>query len=238
MRKLIVSFMAVTFLAACSPKVTSSLVKSHQALPSDAEVVVLEENQAAPADAESLGRIKIGDTGFTSKSGTYEAVLNLAKEQARQAGGNVVKITEHKSPDFYSSIHRVKAEVFRVDDLSVLRGEEAGGAVSAHPDYAVIYFWRSSGVGTLVSYDVYVGDKKVYRSKPGTKAEVKVYEEGDVEIWAKTEAKEVIPLTVRKGEDYYVRTAVTMGVLVGRPSFEKISAGPGKIEYESVKGRK
>ena len=185
----------------------------------------------------TLGHIKIGDTGFTTKNGNYAAVLNIAKDEARKAGGNVVKITKHKSPDMLSSMHRIEADILRVDDLSVLSGEMSDMEVSTHPDYAVIYFYRESGAGALVSYDVYVGDTKVYRSKPDTKAEVKLYEDGDVEVWAKTEAKEVLPLTVKKGADYYVRTSVSSGIMIGRPRMEIVSAETGREEYESIKDK-
>lgn len=211
MKQLFIAIWTIIILAGCSPKIISSFTSSYTALTEEAEVLVLEQAAPMPESAEVLGHIKIGDTGFTTQNGNYAAVLNIAKDEARKAGGNVVKITEHKSPDMLSSMHRIKADILRVDDLSVLSGEMSDMEVSTHPDYAVIYFYRESGAGALVSYDVYVGDTKVYRSKPDTKAEVKLYKDGDVEVWAKTESKEVLPLTVKKGMDYYIRTSVFTG---------------------------
>ena len=237
MRKFFVLFYIGIVLSGCSPKITSSITSAHTSLAKDAEVMVLEIDTPMPEKAEVLGQIKIGDTGFTTKNGNYAAVLNIAKEQARQAGGNVVKITEHKSPDMHSSIHRIKANILRVDDLSALSDDTSDQVVSAHPDYAVIYFYRESGAGAIVSYDVYVENTKVYRSKPNTHAEVKLYEEGDVEVWAKTESKEVLPITIKKGKDYYIRTSVSAGIMIGRPRMEIISVEAGKEEYESVKGK-
>lgn len=235
MRKYFVLFFIEFVLLGCSPKITSNFTTSHTPLNKDMEVMILDIDAPMPENAEVLGQIKIGDTGFTTKNGNYAAVLNIAKDEARKAGGNVVKITEHKSPDMISSMHRIKAEILRVDDLSVLSGDMSDMEVSTHPDYAVIYFYRESGAGALVSYDVYAGDTKVYRSRPNTKAEVKLYEDGDVEVWAKTEAKEVLPLTVKKGADYYVRTSVSSGIMIGRPRMEIVSDEAGKEEYESIK---
>lgn len=235
MRKWSVLLYVGIVLVGCSPKITSSLTSARIPLAKDAEVLVLELAAPMPESAEVLGQIKIGDTGFTTKNGNYAAVLNIAKDEARKAGGNVVKITEHQSPDMFSSIHRIKADILRVDDPSVLSDQMSDTVVSTHPDYAVIYFYRESGAGALVSYDVYVGDTKVYRSKPDTKAEVKLYEDGDVEVWAKTESKEVLPLTVKKGMDYYIRTSVSAGIMIGRPRMEIVSAETGRGEYESVK---
>ena len=237
MRKYVVLFFIEFVLLGCSPKITSNFTTSHTPLNKDMEVMILDIDAPMPENAEVLGQIKIGDTGFTTKNGNYAAVLNIAKDEARKAGGNVVKITEHKSPDMLSSMHRIEADILRVDDLSVLSGDMSDMEVSTHPDYAVIYFYRESGAGALVNYDVYVEDTKVYRSRPNTNAEVKLYEEGDVEVWAKTEAKEVLPLTVKKGADYYVRTSVSSGIMIGRPRMEIVSAETGREEYESIKDK-
>lgn len=237
MRHLLITIWAVAILSGCSPKITSSFTSHHTPLAKDAEVLVLDMAAPMPENAGVIGQIKIGDTGFTTKNGNYAAVLNIAKDEARKAGGNVVKITEHKSPDMLSSMHRIKAVILRVDDLSVLSDDISDVEISTHPDYAVIYFYRESGAGALVSYDVYVGDTKVYRSRPNTNAEVKLYEEGDVEVWAKTEAKEVLPLTIRKGSDYFVRTSVSAGIMIGRPRMEIVSDKAGREEYESVKDK-
>lgn len=237
MRHLLITICAVAILSGCSPKITSSFTSYHTPLAKNAEVLVLEIDVPMPESAEVLGQIKIGDTGFTTKNGNYAAVLNIAKDEARKAGGNVVKITEHKSPDMISSIHRIKAEILRVDDLSVLSDDMSDMKVSTHPDYAVIYFYRESGTGAFVGYDVYVGDTKVYRSRPNTNAEVKLYEDADVEVWAKTEAKEVLPMTIKKGMDYYIRTSVSAGIMIGRPRMEIVSAETGREEYESIKDK-
>lgn len=237
MKHLFITIWTTVILAGCSPKITLSLTSVRLPLSKDVEVMILDADDPVPEKAEVLGRIKIGDTGFTNKNGNYAAVLNIAMDQARQAGGNVVKITEHKSPDMRSSIHRIEADILRVDDLSALSDDTSDQVVSAHPDYAVIYFYRESGAGALVSYDVYVENTKVYRSKPNTQAEVKLYEEGEVKVWAKTEAKEVLPMTIKKGKDYYIRTSVSAGIMIGRPRMEIVSSEAGKREYESSKSK-
>lgn len=62
-------------------------------------------------------------------------------------------------------------------------------------------------------------------------AEVKIEEEGEYEIWAKTEAKEVLPLSVSKGGDYYVRSGVSRGFIIGHPKLELVSSEQGRSEY-------
>lgn len=223
-------------IAGCSPKVVTSLTTNYSSLDPTEEVVVLDMNKSDMIikDAEQLGTIKIGDTGFTStRAGAYDAVLELAKEQARRAGGNVVRITSHRHPDGHSTIHRITADILRVEDAHNIQFEDSV-VESDHPDYAIIYFYRFSGMGALVSYDVHIGETSVYRSKVNSRAEVKVYDAGELEIWARTEAKTTLPLVVEKGGEYYIRCSVSMGAFVGRPDMELVQNAVGKGEYNSI----
>lgn len=80
MKKLsILLLLAGVFLTGCSPKVVSNVNKNYQALEASAEVVVLGEDAQVPADAELIGQLKVGDTGFTINNGSYEDVVALAK---------------------------------------------------------------------------------------------------------------------------------------------------------------
>ena len=237
MKKASSLLLCTLLLFGCAPKVVSHLSSDYPALEPDAEVLVLETDtpNTTVAGVEILGTVSIGDTGFTpTKEGTYEAVLDLAKEQARQAGGNVLRITEHRVPDAMCSTHRIKAEVLRVPDTHQIWTQE-NTVVSQHPDYAIIYFYRSSGYGALVNYDVYIGETPVFRAKVGTKAEVKVYEAGTLDIWGRTEAKVSLPLTVNLGEEYYVRCSISMGAFIGRPDLQLISRVSGKSAYDAIR---
>lgn len=237
MKRFFLLGLAGMLILACSPKVVSHLSADYAALDPDAEVLVLEENtpQSLLAGTEILGTVRVGDTGFSStQEGSYEAVLELAKDQARQAGGNVLRITRHLVPDGFSSIHRIEADVLRVPENHRL-WEQEQAVPSDHPDYAIIYFYRSSGYGALVNYDVYIGETPVFRAKVGTKAEVKVYEAGTLDIWGRTEAKVSLPLTVNLGEEYYVRCSISMGAFIGRPDLQLISRVSGKSEYDAIR---
>lgn len=234
MKKTVLLLFLGAILCGCSPKITSNLVSNLQPLGAEDEVVVVDLDGTVPESAVFLGTVKIGDTGFTAtKNGTYDAVIGLAKEKARQAGGNVVLITRHQFPDRQYTIHRIQADVFRVDeaDLSLL---DKPIVFSDHPDYAIVYIYRPYGLGSMVSYDVYVNDTKVYKAGEKTKAEVKIYEAGDYELWARTESRTDIPLVVELGGEYFVRCTVGMGILVGYPVLEAVSAGIGSAEYNMI----
>ena len=49
-----------------------------------------------------------------------------------------------------------------------------------------------------------------------------------------TESKVSIPIKVELGGEYYVRCSVSVGLVVGRPSFDIIATQQGKSEYESI----
>lgn len=234
--KRILSLSFIVLLISCSPKITTRLASEYQPMAPEEEIVVVERGDSAPEDAVYIGKIKIGDTGFTlSKNGTWDAVVSLAKEEARRAGGNVVWITSHKTPDFTCSIHRIEADILRVEDLSTLPLPESPAATFEHPDYALVYLYRDSSYsGKAVKYDVYLDDVKVYKARASSKAEVKVYEAGEYTIWGSTESKVSIPIKVELGGEYYVRCSVSVGLVVGRPSFDIIATQQGKSEYESI----
>lgn len=235
MKKFLLLALGSAIMVACSPKISSHLTKAYAPLAQDERVVVLELGVPVPEDAELLGEFSIGESGFTStKKGTYPEVLARAKEKARAAGGNVISITNHRAPDGESTIHRIKGKILRVPDVSAIKQTERS-CQPEHPDYAIIYFYRNSGVGPIVSYDVHIGETSVYRSRVNTKAEVKVYEAGPVEIWGRTESRTSVPLNIQLGEEYYFRCSVNMGILVGRPEIELVDEYVGYDEYNSVK---
>ena len=99
-------------LKSCSPKTSSSLIKTYPALGYEETVTIIELNEKSPENAEILGEISVGDTGFSTKC-NYETVLDKAQLEARRVGGNAIKITKHKKPDLWSSCHRIKATILK-----------------------------------------------------------------------------------------------------------------------------
>jgi hypothetical protein len=76
--------------------------------------------RAVPKNAEEVGKLSITDTGFTVNCG-YEFILEQAKLAARENGANIVKIIEHKTPNFFgSSCHRLKVAFYLLSDTTEL----------------------------------------------------------------------------------------------------------------------
>lgn len=224
-------------LCSCSPKIVTTLDSALPPLSDQAEVTVLDIDDAVPDKAQELGTVRIGDTGWTlSKNGTYDKVLDIARTQAVTAGGNVLKITEHKYPDFTSSIHRLKATIYNVSDLTAITKNADAETESSHPDYAMLYLYRTSGMGGLINYNVSFNDREIFTATPKSKTEHKIYVPGYYELKARTETEVTNRLNIRLGQDYYVKCSVSTGILAGRPTFELMPLAQGKDEYNSISG--
>jgi hypothetical protein len=106
----------ILFLTSCSPKLTSTMLKSYPPLNYQKEVRVFTINEPVPSSAERLGTIKIGDSGFSINC-NYAKVIEIAKDEARKVGGNVIKITQHRVPDLVSTCHRITADIMKLDSI-------------------------------------------------------------------------------------------------------------------------
>jgi hypothetical protein len=228
---------AVSFwITSCSPKVTTSIIKKYEPTDFKTEVIVLGLEDQIPDDAEVLGDLKIGDSGFTSKC-AFEDVIAQAKMEAMKVGGNVLKITEHKLPTAMgSTCHRISARILKVSDTSKLNISTAEEIIP-NADYAVLNIYRYGGAGALVGYDIYLGDEVIGRVVNSYKTSIKVTKFGLNTVWAKTEAKAELPIDIEKGHQYYIRCSVGMGAFVGRPKLQLVDSKNGKSEFESFKAK-
>lgn len=225
---------ALILLSSCNPKVITSISKSYPALDYKQEVVVLGLTQSEPDKAEMLGLVRIGDTGFSNNC-SYDVVIESAKLEARKAGGNMIKITDHMLPSVWgSSCHQIIARILKVDNIEDYTPESEEELLS-DVDYAIINVYRYSGPGALVNYDLYLGDSVICRVKDNYKTTLHIKKDGLNTLWAKTEAKFEVPINVKTGKTYYVRCGITMGAFVGRPKIELIDRRTGKAEFESIK---
>jgi len=238
MKKLIFPLLVI-LLASCSPKITQNFTKTYSSLNSNAEVAIISVMADVPKNAELLGNIKIGDTGFTTDC-SYETVIAKAQDAARKAGGNIVKITTHTLPDGWSSCHRITADIFKIDDLQIYLSNIENEVDSAmmNADYALVHLYRPSGTGALIDYDVYLNKVVIATMSSNSYKTVAFKNEGLVTLWAKTESKSEVKIDIKHGKHYYVRCEMTMGVLIGRPNLVLVDNRTGKIEFEAIKNRK
>ena len=160
-------------------------------------------------------------------------VLNMAKLEARKAGGDAIKIIKHRPPSLFgSSCHRITAKILRIGDAGTF-SEDKEAHMPPDADYALIHIYRYKGPGAMVSYDIYLGNEVICRLKNNYKETVMVTKEGLNSIWAKTETKTEIPVNIAHGKNYYLRCGITVGAFVGRPVLELVDEKTGEIEFES-----
>jgi hypothetical protein len=233
-RRLLFGLLVIPLLFSCSAKVTTSLVNKYPALDYKDEVIVIGVIGEVPETATEVGTVKIGDSGFSTNCG-WEVVIEKAKLEARKAGGNVLKIIEHTPPNFSSTCDRITAKILKVEDLNNLIGETRDTIIDSTWNYAKIYIYRPSGTGSLVGYDVYLGDSVIWRAKSNSKQEIVIRKKGLNTLWAKTESKLEIPIDVEFGREYYLRCSMGMGIMVGRPQLQLIDRIQGRVEYNSIK---
>jgi hypothetical protein len=104
----------ILLLTSCSAKLTSSIWKTYPPIYYKEEVRVFNLYETAPSNAEKLGTVKVGDSGFSTDC-NYATVIDMAKIEARRVGGNAIKITQHEQPSFLSTCHRIRADILRID---------------------------------------------------------------------------------------------------------------------------
>lgn len=224
------------FFSSCSHRVSTSLSKSYPALNYQQEVVVIGLDQPAPENTEVLGQVKLGDTGFSTKC-NYDMAIDKAKLEARKAGGNAIKIIEHRPPSLMgSSCHRITANILKIDDIQNYSAE-AEEEVLLDVDYAILNVYRYGGPGVLVGYDLFLGDSVICRVRNNFKTTIHIHKDGLNTLWARTEVKSEVPIDVKMGKEYYLRCGIGMGAFVGHPKLELIDSKTGKVEFTSFNAK-
>lgn len=218
------AFLALIALSACNPRVSTTITSTRPVISYDEEVVVLDLTAPIPDDAERLGSVKVGDTGFTTNC-SYAVVLDCAIAAVRKAGGNMLKITEHRQPTALgSACHRIEGIIFWVADPQSMAETIAADTLS-DLDYAVLYVVRPPGLGAMISYNLNLGKQELCNVKNNSKQQIIIREEGRNTLWAQTEVKREIPIDIVFGKSYYVGCSLKMGIAVGRPYIELLPFG-------------
>lgn len=104
--------------------------------------------------------------------------------------------------------------------------------------YAMLYVYRPRNMtGSLINYNLHMGDTVICRVKNNSKFAIKLTKMGPTEIWAENEQKIVFKINVKPGRNYYIKCGIKMGVFSGRPEMNMVPEEVGEVEYEAVEGR-
>jgi len=115
MRKIITCIAIVITIISCSPKLGSAIVYKQPALAPTDIIVVLQQEDNFPNTGIKVGTLSSSDNGISTHC-TYKDVIGKLMEMARQNGANILKITEHKAPDMWSTCDRIIATIYRVEN--------------------------------------------------------------------------------------------------------------------------
>jgi len=167
-------------------------------------------------------------------------VVETAKEAARKAGGNVVKITKHTPPNLGSTCHRIEGRILLVEDVKTLADIEAGtdAIVDSTWNYAKLYVYRPTGPGLIIAYNLHLGDSVIARVQNNFAEEIIITQKGRNTLWARTESRAEVPIDIEYGKAYYLRCKVNMGIMAGRPDLQLVDPATGKVEYNAILKRK
>lgn len=116
MKRLFYFTFLTIFIYSCSPKIGSTIISKQTPLSDTDFVLILQQQDDFINDGIEIGSIKSGDNGLSTNCSYFE-VIDKLKQLARQNGANVIKITEHKSPDRWSSCERLTAKIYRVPNF-------------------------------------------------------------------------------------------------------------------------
>ncbi len=126
MRSFLFYVIAIIFLlSACSPRAKISLAENNRRrskVVDYAPFALIEDATKSMSTKDFIAEIEIKDGGFSTNC-EYRTVVALAKSEAQNLGGNCIIIREHKKPNFSSTCHRIKSDVYRIDNPEVYEKE-------------------------------------------------------------------------------------------------------------------
>ena len=114
MKKNLLLSLSIALLSSCSPRITTSLFKKEKPLSKNSIVIVYDKNDTLPVTTVKLGTTKVNDNVSTAEF-DYNSVIDIAKLEARKAGGNAIRIIKHQMPNLLNTGHEVYADILKID---------------------------------------------------------------------------------------------------------------------------
>ena len=187
---------------------------------------------------KKLGTIKSGDNAFTTTC-DYIGTINDAKEQAKNMGGNLVKITQLIAPTFISKCYKIQADVYLSTNLSSYSAplyDNKGPLDTGTMTYPTLYIYRLRDTLALEpSYSLHLNnDSVIARLKSKSHAVVKLTANSVAILWASTESRAEVKLDAQAGHTYYLRCGMIHGELRLTPSLQLVDNATGAYEYDKL----
>ncbi|MEC5395310.1 hypothetical protein [Bergeyella sp. RCAD1439] len=121
MKNIFFNLSVALILASCASTVKTDISNKETALTINDKVAFLDLNHKVPETAKRIGNAKFGDSGFSTDC-NFNSNLIRARQIARENGANIVKVTEAKNPNFWSTCHRIEVDFYKYEgDVSALQ---------------------------------------------------------------------------------------------------------------------
>lgn len=117
-RHLFVNLLLVFLLTSCNPRVVTDMLTNEWPATSPDSVHVFHKTDVVPQNSQTIGKVKVVDTGFSTK-GSFDLVMTLAINATAEHGGNGLMVDEHRWPDGRSTIHRVWGTMLRIPESAL-----------------------------------------------------------------------------------------------------------------------
>lgn len=95
-------------------------VAAPQKAPADCRVAFKQQVSASPDEVDVLGEVTASDSGFSIKC-DEAYVLRRFRDDACAVGADVVRLSDEKAPDFWSTCYRARAALLRYRDREVVK---------------------------------------------------------------------------------------------------------------------
>lgn len=111
---ILLSFLILIMCSCTGPSVRHrQYVSDYEPKAPGTPIDVFMEREGVRDDYKVIGVVSIGDTGLSINCDWID-VLEIAKEKARNAGGDAIQLTSVKSPDISSTCYRITANILKI----------------------------------------------------------------------------------------------------------------------------
>jgi hypothetical protein len=98
-----------------------------------------------------------------------------------------------------------------------------------------VYCARHKYDYTHLHYNLHLDDNFLCHVWQETKTTIRITTPGDYTLWAKTEKREEIPISIQLGKEYYLRCGLKTGAFLRRPELLLVDPQMGKSEFDKLK---
>lgn len=222
-------------LVSCSSnlKVLMSSDQTTKALPYDAKVYVYGVYDTLPKKSIHIAELS-GSAKSSVTTSDYSSFIEKAKEKARAVGANIIKVQKHETSNTLTGIrHSLDVNLYHNNTIGLLEEEEKQRIQNPNlinADFALLHVYRFNGLGTIISYNLKLGDSTICRVKNNFCTTIKITKKGLNNVSARTETTVELPIDVTFGKEYFLKCTMTTGLLVGRPRMEFVAPEIGRAE--------